>query len=94
MDTAVLIFQALGYILLGMAMLWHPFFGKRLGGVTIVLALVGLVGIVLLGIDSLLFAPLGLFVFITLPILLGWKVYSLSRTTQPLVSQTVFGGKS
>jgi hypothetical protein len=79
LDTAVLIFQAIGYILIGIAMLRNPAFGQRFGGITIVLALAGLVGLYLLGIDSILFAPLGLFVFIILPILLGWKVYSLSR---------------
>jgi hypothetical protein len=78
LDTAVLIFQAIGYITLGTVMLRNPAFGKRFGGITIVLALAGLVGVYPLGIDSILFAPLGLFVFIILPILLGWKVYSLS----------------
>lgn len=79
LDTAAIIFQTMGYILLGIAMLWNPAFGKRLGGVTIVLALAGFVGLYLLGIDSILFAPLGLFVLILIPLLLGWKVYSLSR---------------
>lgn len=79
LDTAALIFQATGYVLLGMAMFRNPVFGKRLGGATLVLALAGLVGLLLLGIDSSLFAPLGLFVFILLPLVLGWKVHHLSR---------------
>jgi len=79
LDTAAVIFVAIGYILFGIAMLRNPAFGKRFGGVTMVLALAGLVGVYLLGINSIFFAPLGLFVLIFLPILLGWKVYSLSR---------------
>jgi hypothetical protein len=86
LDTAALIFQATGYILLGIAILRNPAFGKILGGVTIALALAGLAGLYLLGIDSALFAPLGLFVFILLPVLLGWKVYSLSRAVHEVTS--------
>jgi len=79
LDTAAVMFVSIGYILFGIAMLRNPAFGKRFGGVTMVLALAGLVGVFLLGINSIFFAPLGLFVLIFLPILLGWKVYSLSR---------------
>ncbi len=86
LDTAAVIFQTIGYILFGIAMLRNPAFGKRIGGVVIVLALAGLVGLYLLGIDSLLYAPLGLFVLIVLPIFLGWKVYSLSKTAQERAS--------
>jgi hypothetical protein len=79
LDSAALIFQATGYILFGIAMLKNPNFGKTYGGVTIVLALAGLTGLYVLGINSLLFAPLGLFVFILLPLFLGWKLLRVSR---------------
>ena len=79
-DTAALILLALGYILLGLAMLRNPSFGKSFGGVSMVLGLAGLVGVYLLGITSALFAAFGLGVLIILPFLLGWKVYRLSRS--------------
>ncbi|HEX2714952.1 MAG TPA: hypothetical protein VHM88_22420, partial [Candidatus Acidoferrales bacterium] len=79
-DTAAVIFLLAGYILLGIAMLQNPALGKRFGVTTIGLALAGLIGLYLLGIESISFAALGLFVFIVLPILLGWKVYRLSKT--------------
>ncbi len=89
MDTAALIYQTLGYIVLGIAMFRNPAFGKRLGGITIVLALAGLAGLHLLGINSPAFAPLGLFVFLLLPLFLGWKVYRTGITkTQPQEGRT------
>ena len=79
LDTVAVIFQTMCYILLGMAMLRNPVFGKRLGGIVMVLAVAALAGLYLLGIDSLWYAPLGPFVLIFLPLLLGWKVFTLSR---------------
>lgn len=79
LDTAGVIFSTLGYILAGIAMLRHPAFGKRIGAVVIALALAALVGLFFLGVHSLSYAPLGLFVLIILPLTLGWKLYRLSR---------------
>ena len=56
--------QTTGYILSGIAMLRNPTLGRGLGGPVVVLALIALAGLYLLGIDSLLYAPLGLFVLI------------------------------
>ena len=79
MDTAAVIFLTTGYVLLGIAMLRHPAFGKRLGLVSTVLALAALVGVYILGVGSALYAPLGLFALIVVPLILGWRLYSLSR---------------
>lgn len=79
-DTASFILLALGYVLLGVAMIRSPTFGKGFGGVSITLGLLGLVGVYLLGITSAVFAPLGLGVLIILPLLLGSKLYRLSKS--------------
>ena len=78
-DTMGFIFLTLGYILLGIAMLRNPTFGPRFGGVSIALGLAALVGISLFSVASALVAPFVILVFIILPLLLGWKVFSLSR---------------
>ena len=71
------------FIVLGLAMLRAPAFGRRFGGVSLLLGLIGIVGVV----ASLFVAGetgtqvMGIAVFaniIFLP-LFGWKVYSLSR---------------
>jgi hypothetical protein len=78
-DTSALVLILSGAILGGVAMLRNPAFGKRLGIVTIVLASVGVAGLYSLGISSVVFAVFGLTVFIVLPIVLGWKLYRLSK---------------
>ncbi len=80
-DTASFIFMALGFAVLGLAMSRRIGFGRGLGALTTVLGLAGLVGVCVLGIGSVLFAPLGLSVLLVLRFLLGWKVYRLSRPT-------------
>ena len=69
-----------GTIFLGIAMLRHPAFGRRFGLVSTVLALAALVGVYVLGVGSAFHAPLGLFALIVVPLIIGWKLYSLSRT--------------
>jgi len=80
------LFMTLCFIVLGVAMLRAPAFGRRFGGVSIVLGLIGLVGVV----ASLFVAGetgvqvMGVAVFaniIFLP-LFGWKLYRLSRATK------------
>jgi hypothetical protein len=77
------LFMTMCFIVLGVAMLRAPDFGRRFGGVSIVLGVIGLVGVV-----ASLFVPgetgvqvMGIAVFaniIFLP-LFGWKLYRLSR---------------
>ena len=78
------LFLMISFIVLGVAMLRAPAFSRRFGGVSIVLGVIGVVGVVaslfvsgtiglqLIGVST--FANL-----IFLP-LFGWKVYRLSRT--------------
>ncbi|HVH65086.1 MAG TPA: hypothetical protein VM674_03555 [Candidatus Acidoferrum sp.] len=82
-DTAATIFLTTGYVVLGMAMFWSPAFGRKFGGAAMLVGIGGLIGIYLLGINSLLFAPLGLFVLIVLPTLIGLRTYRLSFATEP-----------
>ena len=77
-------FLMIGFIVLGLAMLGASAFGKRFGGLSIVLGVIGVVGVV-----TSLFVPgtigvqlIGVSTFanlIFLPIF-GWRVYRLSRT--------------
>jgi hypothetical protein len=77
------LFMTMCFIVLGVAMLRAPDFGRRFGGVSIVLGVIGLVGVV-----ASLFVPgetgvqvMGIAVFanlIFLP-LFGWKLYRLSK---------------
>jgi hypothetical protein len=73
-DTVGGILFAIGFILLGTAMLRNPAFGKWLGWVSIVFGLAGLIGVA--------FSPAGFayaLVVIVLPILLGGRIHGLSR---------------
>ena len=73
-----ILFMMIGFIALGVAMLRAPAFGRRFGGVSIVIGVVGTVGAV---VSLFVFEAIGVMVLanlIFLP-LFGWKVYSLSR---------------
>jgi hypothetical protein len=57
-----------------------PAFGKGVGRVSVVLGIVGLVAGAVVLVDPLsLIAALGIFALIVFHLILGWKVYSLSR---------------
>jgi hypothetical protein len=69
-----------GLILLGLAMLGAPAFGKGFGGVGMGLGVIGLVAGVLQMVDpSSMVGALSFFAMILFIVVLGWKVYSLSR---------------
>jgi hypothetical protein len=78
-DTVGILLMNIGFIILGVAMLRAPAFGRGFGWVSVVLGVVGIVGILLFPIDSLLYAPFGILAYIIYPVLFGRKVYSLSR---------------
>jgi hypothetical protein len=72
----------IGLIVLGVGMLGAPAFGKGLGGVIVVLGVVGLVAAALQMVDPS--SPIGMgsfFAFLISYLILGWKVYSLSRAS-------------
>jgi hypothetical protein len=78
--VAGLVFLPIGLIALGVAMLQAPAFGKGFGGVSLVLGVVGVVAAIVLLVDPL--SPIAVFGFLSLIVfhlVLGWKVFSLSR---------------
>ncbi len=78
LDSVQLTLISIGYIVLGVAMLGAPAFGKGSAGVSVVLGVAGAVGAL-----ASFFVPLAQFVpaitNLTFLFLFGWKVYSLSR---------------
>jgi len=72
----------LGIILLGVAMLGTPTFGKGVGGVSIALGGLGFVAAVIQMIDPASMIGMGSYFAILIScVILGWKVYSLSRAS-------------
>ena len=70
----------IGLIALGVAMIGAPAFGKGFGGVSVVLGVVGLVAAVLQMVDPTSMIGIGsYFACLISYLVLGWKVYSLSR---------------
>jgi hypothetical protein len=70
----------IGLIILGVGMLGAPAFGKRFGGVSVVLGVLGLVAAVLQMVDpSSAIGAGSYFACLIFYFVLGWKVYSLSR---------------
>jgi len=75
-----LLLVPIGLIALGVAMLGDPAFGKGFGRVSVVLGVVGVIAASVLLVDPS--SPISLVVlstFVIFPLLLGWKVYGLSR---------------
>jgi len=75
-----LLLVPIGLIALGVAMLGAPAFGKGFGRVTVVLGVIGVIATSVLLVDPS--SPISLVVlstFIIFPLLLGWKVHSLSK---------------
>jgi hypothetical protein len=69
-----------GLISLGVAMLGAPTFGKGFGGLSVALGVVGLLAAVLQMVDpSSMIGALSYFACLIFYLVLGWKVYSLSR---------------
>ena len=85
-DTAATLLLSAGVIVLGVAMFRAPAFGKGFGGLSVVLGAATVVAISFFGVTSILSALLVLPIFVILPILLGWKVYSLSRPPRSLAA--------
>jgi magnesium-transporting ATPase (P-type) len=75
-----LLLVPIGIIALGVAMLGAPAFGKGFGGVSVVLGVVGLVAASALLVDPQSpMAFVGVLALIIFHLVVGWKVYSLSR---------------
>jgi uncharacterized protein DUF4386 len=82
-DTCAYIFLSVGFILLGVAMARSPKFGSVFGGLTGVIGVVGLLGVAAVPVTSAVFAIPAALTFVVFPLLLGWKVFGLSRASPP-----------
>jgi hypothetical protein len=78
-DTVGFLLLMVGLIVLGVAMLQAPAFGRGYGGVSVVVGVVGVVAIYVVGLESISFAPVVILTNVILPFLFGWKLYRLSR---------------
>lgn len=77
---AGLLLVPIGFVALGVAMLKVPAFGKRFGVVSVGLGVVGVIAASVLLVDP--FSPsafVGVLALIVFHMVLGWKLYSLSR---------------
>jgi hypothetical protein len=76
-----LVLLPIGLVCLGVAMLGAPAFGKGFGGASVVLGAlgVGAASLLLVDPDSVLGAMVGILALIVFHLILGWRVYSLSR---------------
>ena len=80
LDAAAILVLSMGLVVLGVAMIGAPRFGKTIGSPIIVLGGVGLLVTSVFGITSFLVAIILVPAFIIVPILLGWKVHGMSRS--------------
>ena len=80
------LFKMMCFIVLGVAMLRAPAFGRLFGGVSMVLGVIGLVGVVaslfVAGETGVQVMGVSVFANIVFLPLFGWKVYRLSRATK------------
>src|SRR5829696_1372083 len=77
-----LLLVPIAFVALGVAMLRVPAFGKGFGGVSVVLGVVGIVAASVLLVDPLSpSAFVGVLALIVFHLVLGWKLYSLSRAS-------------
>jgi hypothetical protein len=82
-DTVGGYLLAVGLALFGAAMFQNSSFGKRLGGATILLSAVAISGISLVSVAlNNPNDPFFVILVLVLPLVLGLKVYSLSRVTR------------
>jgi hypothetical protein len=79
LDAAAILLLSVAMVVLGVAMLKAPNFGKRVGTLVSVLGGAALFVTAVFGVTSFLVALLLIPVFVVIPIALGWKVYSLSK---------------
>jgi hypothetical protein len=76
-----LLLLPIGVIALGVAMLGTPAFGKGVGGVSVVIGVLGVAaGVVLLIDPGSPIAIVSILALIVFHLVLGWKVYSLSKS--------------
>jgi hypothetical protein len=85
-DTCAYIFLCAGFVVLGVAMLRAPAFGRSFALVSGAFGVAGLLALASFAVDSAAFSPFALLTFAIFPLLFGWKVYSLSKAPAGLMS--------
>ena len=80
LDVSATLLLATGLVVLGVAMIRSPAFGKVFGGLSVVAGAAQLLGISLVSTNSTTYAPFALLGFLVFPVVFGWKRYRLSRT--------------
>jgi hypothetical protein len=78
-DTCAYIFLSAGFVILGVAMLRVPSFGRTFGELSAAFGVAGLIAWSLFAVDSAAFSPFALITFAVLPLVFGWKAFGLSR---------------
>jgi hypothetical protein len=78
-DVAATLLLSTGLVVLGVAMIRAPAFGKVFRGLSIGFGAAQILGISLFSTNSAAYAPFALLAFLIFPVLFGWKLYSLSR---------------
>lgn len=78
-DVAATLLLSTGLIVLGVAMIRAPAFGKVFGGLSVVFGVAQILGISFFSTNSVAYAPFALLAFFIFPVVFGWKLYSLSR---------------
>src|SRR5918998_5332708 len=82
---AGLLLVPIGFVSLGVTMLEVPAFGKGIGAVSVVLGVVGVVAAFVLLVDPLsASAFVGVLALIVFHLVVGWKLYGLSRARRSL----------
>ena len=79
-DVAATLLLSTGLVILGVAMIRAPAFGKMFGGLSIAFGAAQIVGISLFSTNSAAYAPFALLAFLIFPVVFGWKLYNLSKT--------------
>jgi hypothetical protein len=77
--TCAYIFLSVAFILLGLAMYGSPSFGRGLGGAIALFGVAGLLGVGASAVTPGAFAIFALLTFVIFPLLVGWRVYGLSK---------------
>ncbi len=78
-DVAATLLLSTGLIVLGVAMIKTPTFGKIFGGLSAAFGAAKIIGISLFSTNSTAYAPFALLAFLIFPILFGTKLYRLSK---------------
>jgi hypothetical protein len=78
-DTCAYIFLSIGFVILGVAMLRSPSFGRGFAFVSAAFGVAGLLALASFPVDSAAFSPFALLTFAIFPLLFGWRAFQLSK---------------